>query len=312
MTVVVEMPNILITAASGQTGTRLIRKLRERGITPYALVHRAKSAEVVQALGAIPVLGDAWSPDDLDRAMRGMDRVYHIAPSLVVDEPELGYRAISAAKKAGVRHFVLHGVMAPFLENINYHWAKLLVQRALYRSGLAYTVLLPTNFMQNVSWTWPLIAREGRWVLPYSVERRLTWVDLEDVAEAAARVLTEEGHEYGTYELCGTDAYLSRAEIAAMMSKVLGRPIVAEQESPHDYLEHARKQAFFSRFKDDEIAQILAMFDDYDRYGMPAGNPRVLAMLLGRQPGSYREFLEKLARPEAKNAPGITSYGLPA
>lgn len=306
------MNRILITAASGQTGTRLIRQLRQRGLTPRAMVTRTESAAIVAALGAEPFVGDSWDPGDLRRAMEGMDRVYHIAPSLTRDEPELGRRVVAAAKESGVRHFVLHGVIAPYLDNINYHWAKQLVQRELYRSGMPYTVLLPTNFMQNVSWTWPLIAREGKWSLPYSVDRKLTWVDLDDVAEAAARVLTEDGHEYGTYELCGTDSYLSRKEIAALMSEALGRPVTAVREAPHDYLAHARTQPFFSRFRDEEVEQILAMFDDYDRFGMPAGNPRVLAMLLGRPPASFGEFLSHLIGRHDAAAAAVTSYGLPA
>lgn len=306
------MKKILIIGAAGQTGTRLICRLKALGLTPHAMVTRAASADTVNALGAVAVLGDAWNEANLLEAMRGVDSVYYIPPSLVVDEPRLGRGVIAAAQQAGVGHFVMHGVMAPYLDNIKYHWAKQLMQRELYRSGIPYTVLLPTNFMQNVSWTWPLIAREGRWSLPYNPHRKLTWVDLDDVAEAAAIVLTEAGHEYGTYELCGTDAFLSRAQIADMMSKTLGRPISAVQEAPQEYLEHARKQAFFGRFSDAEVAQILAMFEDYDRYGMPAGNPRVLAMLLKREPASYQDFLERLVKPGSENRSGVTSYGLPS
>ncbi len=306
------MKKILITAASGQTGTRLIRQLCAQGYTPRALVTRPESVATVTALGAEACVGNCWDPADLRRAMNGMDSVYHIAPSLTHDEPELGRRVVAAAKEASICHFVLHGVIAPYLENINYHWAKQLLQRELYRSGIPYTVLLPTNFMQNISWTWPLIARQGKWSLPYSVDRRLTWVDLDDVAEAAARVLTEPGHEYGTYELCGTQSFLSRREIAQLMTQALGRPIEAVQESPQDYLAHARTQPFFSRFTDEEVNQILAMFDDYDRYGMPAGNPQSLSMLLGRPASTYREFLQRLIDPQGAGAASVTSYGLPA
>lgn len=306
------METVLVTAASGQTGTRLIRLLTQRGVKVKALVRRATSAETVAKLGADAVVGDAWIADDLDRAFDGVQRVYHIAPSLTYNEPELGALVVAAAQRAQVRHFVLHGVMAPYLDNINYHWAKQLIQRQLYRSGLAYTVLLPTNYMQNVAWTWPTIERDGHWVLPYSVERKLTWVDLDDVAQAAAIVLTEPGHEYGTYELCGTDSFLSRAGIAALMSETFGKPIAAVKESPQAYLERAKSQPFFGRFREEEVQQILAMFDDYDRFGMPAGNPHVLSMLLNRPATSYRQFLARLARTQNDcGKSGVTSYGLP-
>jgi uncharacterized protein YbjT (DUF2867 family) len=203
-------------------------------------------------------------------------------------------------------------VIAPYLQHINYHWAKQLIQADLYRSGLAYTVMLPTNYMQNVSWTWPLISRDGRWELPYGIDKKLTWVDLDDVAEAVANVLLEDGHEYGTYELCGRDGFLSRREIASILGRVAGRKIEAVKSDVDAYLAHCRTQPFFARMSDEEIDQIRAMFEDYDTYGMPAGNSNVLSMLLGRPANDYLAFARKLVFDRTSSAGGIlTSYGLP-
>jgi len=303
---------ILITSAAGQTGTRIIRNLVARGAQVRGYVRSQASGELVRRLGAEPVFGDLRDEAALARAMQGIRKVYHIAPSLSHREHEMGRGVIAAAQEARVGHFVLHGVMAPYLQHINYHWAKQLLQQDLYRSGLPYTVMLPTNYMQNVSWTWPLIAREGRWELPYSVDTRLTWVDLDDVAEAVANVLLEDGHEYGTYELCGRDAFLSRREIAEILGRAAGRNIVAVKSDVEAYLQHCRTQPFFSRMSDDELDQIRAMFEDYDRYGMPAGNPQVLSMLLGRPANDYATFARKLAFDGAgKASPALTTYGLP-
>jgi uncharacterized protein YbjT (DUF2867 family) len=178
---------------------------------------------------------------------------------------------------------------------------------------MPYSVLMGTNYMQNVSWTWPTIVERGEWILPYSTEKRLTWLDLEDAAEAAANVLTERGHEYASYELCGTDSFLSRAEIAAMMSRAIGKPVRAVKIGVDEYLEQARRMPFFQRFRDEEIEQIRAMFADYDAFGLPAGNSRVLSMLLGRPAASYAQFLERLARGMAHGGASgaANTYGLP-
>jgi uncharacterized protein YbjT (DUF2867 family) len=302
---------VLITAAAGQTGTRLTRLLCARGVRVRGLVTKPASAEVVQSLGGMPFIGDLRDLQALREAMAGVDKVYHIAPTLSYDEHQMGRIVLEAAQRAGVRHFVLHGVMAPYLQNINYHWAKEQIQWDLYRSGMPYSVLLPTNFMQNIAWSWPTIAREGRWELPYSIDRKITWVDLDDVAEAAANVLTEPGHELGTYELSGTDAFLSRRDIAALMSEELGREIQAVETDVDDYLQRYRSMPFFARTRQEELDQIRAMFVDYDKHGMPAGNPKVLSMLLGRPAQTYRGFLKKLNRPAREAAQGITTYGLP-
>jgi uncharacterized protein YbjT (DUF2867 family) len=301
---------ILITSAAGQTGTRIISHLVERKMLVRGLVTNQASARKIESLGAEAAIGDLRDPTSLESAMKGVAKIYHIAPTLTVNEHDMGKTVIAAAAKSGVGYFVLHGVIAPYLQHINYHWAKELIQFDLYRSGLAYTVLLPTNFMQNISWTWPMIAQKGRWELPYSTTKKLTWVDVDDVAEAAANVLTQPGHEYGTYELCGTDAFLSRAEIAALMSKALGRDVVAVKSDPDAYLAAARKQPFFARVSNDELNQIRAMFVDYDLYGIPAGNPKVLSMLLGRPAGTYEQFLANLSKRDTSDPRSslITDY----
>lgn len=150
----------------------------------------------------------------------------------------------------------------PYLQqHINYHWAKERIQFDLYRSGMPYSVLLPANLMQNVSWTWPSIVEKGRWELPYSTLKKLTWVDLDDVAEAAANVLSYPGYEYGTYELCGSKSFLSRDEIAVLMSSALGRKIRAVKIDINEYLALARTQPFFERMSPEEISQIRAVWD---------------------------------------------------
>jgi NAD(P)H dehydrogenase (quinone) len=303
---------ILVTSASGQTGTRLIAQLVRRGMPVRGQVVRPQSAQKIAALGATPVVADLRDAAAMGAAMHGVDRVYHIAPSLAYKEHEMGKVVLAAARDAGVQHFVLHGVMAPYLQHLPFHWAKECMQVDLYRSGIPYTVLMGTNYMQNISWTWPAIVERGEWILPYSTEKRLTWLDLDDAAEAAANVLTEQGHDYASYELCGTDSFLSRAEIAAMMSRALGKPVRAVKIGIDEYLAEARAMPFFSRFREEEIGQIRAMFIDYDAYGLPAGNSKVLSMLLGRPAASYAQFLERLAQGLSIGAaPAAHSYGLP-
>lgn len=301
---------ILITAAAGQTGTRVINHLIKRKIRVRGLVTNCRSAMKIERLGAEALVGDLRDPTALAAAMKGVSKIYHIAPSLTTKEHEMGQLVVSAALNAGVRHFVLHGVIAPYLQHINYHWAKERVQFDLYRSGMPYTVLLPANFMQNVSWTWPSIVEKGRWELPYSTSKKLTWVDLDDVAEAAARVLSSSGYEYGTYELCGSESFLSRDEIAALMTSALGRTVRAVKTDIDEYLALARTQPFFERMRPEELNQIRTMFIDYDLYGMPAGNEKVLSMILGRPAGSCLQFVRKLAKGsgQAGQAGLITDY----
>ena len=80
-----------------------------------------------------------------------------------------------------------------------HHWKKLRVEEMLFESRLPYTILQPATYMQNLLAYWCKIHEEGIFQLPYSVETRLSMVDLNDVAQAAAIVLTEPGHVGATY-----------------------------------------------------------------------------------------------------------------
>src|SRR5882757_5181570 len=123
---------ILITAAAGQTGTRIISHLAARKLAVRGLVTNRRSALKVESLGAEAVIGDLRDPKSLATAMSGVTKLYHIAPTLTVNEHDMGKMVISAAMNAGIQHFVLHGVIAPYLQHINYHWAKELIQFDLY------------------------------------------------------------------------------------------------------------------------------------------------------------------------------------
>jgi uncharacterized protein YbjT (DUF2867 family) len=302
---------VLVTSAAGQTGTRLIRHLVVRGVRVRGLVTKQASADRIAGLGAEPVLGDLRDGDALRRAMDGASKLYHIAPTLAADEYSLHRGVLRAAQAAGISHFVLHGVIAPYLQDVPFHWAKQRLIADLYHSGLPYTVLLPGNFMQNLAWTWPDIAARGEWALPYRTDVPLCWVDLDDVAEAAANVLTGEGDAYATYELVGTGSVLTRDEVAALMTQAWGRPVRAVRVEVHEYLTRSREQPFFARLSDDEIQQIRAMFRGYDAVGCPAGNSKVLSMLLGRSATSFESFLRRLAEGAIRSA-CITDYGLAA
>jgi uncharacterized protein YbjT (DUF2867 family) len=223
------------------------------------------------------------------RVTHGARRVYHICPNMAPDETEIGRLALNAARDAGVRHFVYHSVLHPQTESMPHHWRKLRVEEALFKSGLPFTILQPAAYMQNVLAGWERVVTEGVYAVPYAAETRIGMVDLEDVAEAAARVITERGHEGASYELAGPEV-LMQHEVAAVMGAAVGRPVRAEEIDRTDWERGARAAGL----SDYAIETLLAMFRYYERFGF-WGNPRVLAWLLGRKPAGFGEFLARVA-----------------
>jgi uncharacterized protein YbjT (DUF2867 family) len=202
------------------------------------------------------------------------------------DEVLIGQQVITAARNAGVKRFVFHSVLHPQTEAMPHHWNKLRVEELLFESGLDFTILQPAAYMQNVLAGWTAIIQEGIYRVPYPVETRLGMVDLEDVAAAAAIVLTEPGHEGASYELAGPET-LTQTEVAAILSKVLGQPVRAEQVSIADWSREARAAGL----EEHKIDILVKMFRYYEKFNF-WGNPRVLGWLLNRPPRRFHTFIE--------------------
>lgn len=279
---------ILVTGAAGKTGRAVIRALTAKGEAVRALVHRPEQIRSVEASGAQQVVvGDMRLRATMDQAAQGVRAVYHICPNVSPDEVAIGQLAIVTARSAGVEHFVYHSVLHPQIEAMPHHWQKLRVEEQLFESRLCYTILQPTAYMQNVLAHWDQIMEQGVYPVPYAVETRLGMVDLEDVAEAAAVVLTEPGHAGAVYELAGAEV-LSQTEVATILGQQLAHPVRAETVPLETWERRARE----SGLGDYQVETLVKMFRYYECYGF-WGNPRVLSWLLGRSPTTFAAFIER-------------------
>jgi len=280
---------ILVTGAAGKTGRAVLRTLVASGESVRALVHRSDQVPVVETLGVQDVLvGDMRDQATVGQAAQGVRAVYHICPNVSPDEVAIGESLIAAAKSAGVEHFVFHSVLHPQIEAMPHHWRKLRVEECLFESGLTTTILQPTTYMQNVLAHWDQILGQGIYTVPYSVDSRLSMVDLEDVAQVAALVLTQPGHAGATYELVGTES-ISPAEIATLLGRQLDRPVRAEIVA----LEEWEDQARAAGLGDDQVASLIKMFRYYDLHDF-LGNSRVLECLLERPPNRFADFVKRI------------------
>ena len=146
---------ILVTGAAGKTGQAVIRALVARGADVRALVHRPEQVPITAGLGARETIaGDLRDRAALARAAQGARVIYHICPNVSPDEVTIGRAAIAAARAAGVQHFVYHSVLHPQVEAMPHHWLKMRVEELLFQSGLAYTILQPAAYVQNVLAHW--------------------------------------------------------------------------------------------------------------------------------------------------------------
>lgn len=269
---------ILITGAGGKTGRAVLAALQQAtqpGETGIRLFLRRQ--EPLPA-GVEGFVGDMTRATDWEEAMAGVKRIYHICPNMHPDEIGIGRLALAAARQAGVGHFVYHSVLHPQTEKMPHHWRKMRVEEMILESGLPFTILQPTAYMQNIGAGWEGIREAGAFRVPYPVATRISLVDLQDVAEVAAMALLGDDHLGATYELVGTPP-LSQVEVAQILTAALDRPVQVEAISPAVWEQEARQAGVPAT----AIAPLLAMFRYYAAHGL-VGNPAVLRWLLGREP----------------------------
>jgi NAD(P)H dehydrogenase (quinone) len=277
------MSEVAVTGASGKTGLSVLKALRGRGIAARALIRRSDAADVVHAHGATDVrVVDLADRDATAAALSSCRALYHIPPNMHPAEDELSGAVVAAAQLSGLSRFVLHSVLMPYVEAMPHHLRKARAEDAVRRSGLAWTILQPASYMQNL---WPLLERAnpaGGVSVPYSVRALFTPVDLADVAEVAAIVIADDRHDRATYELAGPEL-LDMVAMLSVVSTALNTPFHARTQD----LASWRRAAKATGTAEQVISDLAAMFAYYDAHGF-AGNPGVLRMVLGREPTDLR------------------------
>jgi uncharacterized protein YbjT (DUF2867 family) len=276
---------ILVVGASGKFAGMVIPELARRGADVRGLVHNPADAQSVRTAGAREVaFGDLTDAASVATALRGIDRVFYIAPVALPDEANTGKAFVAASIDAGVRRFVFSSVIHPVLSSLPNHANKAPVENAVLNSHLEYTLLHPTVLFQNFASAWKGIVESGVVAEPWSNDTRFSRVDYRDVAEVASIALTEDRLLYGTFELCA-EGWLDRNDVASLIGDVLGREI-KPQRIPPDTLPAAAQA-------------MRPMFDHYDEIGL-RGNAMTLAAILGREPRTLRAYFEELAPPSGK------------
>ena len=279
---------IFLTGAAGKTGRAILKSLKKYGAEVKPLVRSEQQAEEIRSVGNFQsILGDLRHPESFESQLGTIDTFYYICPNVSPDELTIGKELIRIAKKSKVRHFVYHSVLHPQIEAMPHHWLKMRMEEALFESGLDFTILQPCAYMQNILGGWNSI-KNGSYVTPYDISSRLSIVDLDDIAEAAALVMTHPGHENAIYELTGPEP-LSQIEVAQRLSQAIGRAVAAVEQSREEWRQNALKNGMV----ESQVIVLLKMFEYYDKNGL-VGNPATLRNLLGRTPTSFSQFLERI------------------
>jgi uncharacterized protein YbjT (DUF2867 family) len=278
---------ILLTGSTGKVGTEVLKALGLRKVKVRALVRKA---DAKLPKGVEVFVGDLLDPVAVEKAMEGVDALY-LLNGVVPDELTQGLIAYGLAKKKRLKHVVYHSVFkVDAFKDVPHFASKLAIENALRAFDVPFTIIRPNYFFQNdVSLRIPLMDA-GLYPVPLGKEG-ISAVDVRDIAEATAIVLTTEGHFGKTYNLNGPEA-LSGAKAASIWSELLGKAIRYPGEAMDAFEEQMRKNApSWSAF------DIRMMFQGYLERGFAAGpgDMETLTALLGHGPRNYADFARETA-----------------
>ena len=211
---------VLVTGATGNTGMGLVAMLRRANVDVRVFVRDAVKAEPLKAISAEVVVGDLDKPETISPALEGVQKIY----LLTWNGPTQAQQAenvIKAARRVGDIHLVRHSMWGPEASRIIKQGYQ--IEETVRASGLPWTLLKPTFFMQNTMMAAQTISSHGTiyWDMK---DGKLGMIDVRDIVDAAFAVLTGTGHENKTYILTGPEA-ISFHDVARTFSEILGKDI---------------------------------------------------------------------------------------
>ncbi|MET9965060.1 NAD(P)H-binding protein [Streptomyces sp. NPDC006356] len=234
---------ILVTGATGNIGSALLRELHLAGATPVrGLTRDAGRASFPEGIEAVE--GDLAQADSLKAALEGARSLFLL--SGMGAEAEV----LAAARQADVEHVVLvSSITVQTHPHLPAACENLAVERLLKDSGMAWTILRPTQFASNTLWWAQSIRDQGVVRAPYA-DIGLPTIHPADIAAVARVALTEPGHRGRTYALTGPECVTVRQQVAAIAAS-LGREVA--------FIEISREEAHqqMASFMGDETADAV-------------------------------------------------------
>lgn len=269
---------VLVTGSSGSVGRAVVTYLRARGATVRTTVRPGKGRGGTE--GCESAEFDFEHPSTFGAALEGVDRVFFVRPPHMSD-PKSFQPFIAAMVSARVKQVVFLSVQGAGQNIFVPHHG---IEVLLKRSGLPWTFLRPSFFMQNLTTTHRADIQDRDEIFVPAGTGRTNFIDVDDIGEVAAICLTEPGHEGKAYEITGSEA-LTYAEVASILSQACGRDIVYSRPSAKRFKSHMKRLGH-----DDAYVDVMGSIYAVARFGLAAGTTDTFERLVGRKPRTFCEW----------------------
>ncbi|OKI02005.1 NAD(P)-dependent oxidoreductase [Streptomyces sp. CB02923] len=275
-------PAVLVTGATGTTGSRIVARLAALGCDVRAASRRATPQD-----GARPVRFDWYDPATHAEALRGTDRVHLVPPVGDRDPAAVVLPFLDRARAAGVRRVVLLGSSAiarggPAVGQVHAVLPELFDE---------WAVLRPSWFMQNFSGghAHARSIREDGVIATATGDGRVAFVDADDIAAVAAHALTDRTAPGTDLVITGPEA-LSYDAVAAVVTRVTGRPVT------HLQLTHEQLRDRLATGIPGDFATLLADLDRSIAEGAEDRTTDTVERVTGRPPRGFLTYAQEEMR----------------
>ena len=284
---------ILVTGATGTVGSEVVKQLASLGQKVKASVHTQSKANKFKDQNGIDTVGiDFYKPETIADAFRHVDRVFLLTPPSP-DMTNLYSTLITEAKKNDIKYIVKLSVIGADIEpGITIGRLHRQEEKIIEESRIPYTFLRSGAFMQNfVNFFGQTIREQNAIYLPVG-EGKVSFVDVRDIAAAAAALVINNHaqDENKAYDITGQEA-LSYAQAAEVLSKELGRKI-SYIDIPEESARKGMKENGMSDWLVDGLLEIYAII----RAGHAAQTTTSIEEITGRKPILFSQFVKDYAK----------------
>ncbi|MCA3754338.1 MAG: NmrA family NAD(P)-binding protein [Phenylobacterium sp.] len=276
---------ILVTGAAGNIGAEIVKRLQARKADFAVMTHASGGAPA----GAGETQGDFLDPASLRRAFEGVDTLFLLFP-LVPEMPRMAANAVAAAKAAGVRHIVRSsGAGADAASPAAIAKVHGEIDALIRNSGIPFTLLLPTSFMQNLVNFYGAAIRDGALYAPRG-DGATAVIDVRDIADVAVEVLTHPAAHAGqSYTLTGPED-LTDAQMVSAIARQIGRDVRYV-----DVPEAAAVDSLTRMGSPPQVIEWLMSLNHVIKQGWAAGVSPVVETITGRPPRNLADFVRENA-----------------
>ena len=228
--------SIVVTGATGQLGGLAVRALLKRGVAAGEIVATGRDATRLAELGTLGVsVRHAEYTDlaSLTQAFVGGERLLFVSSSETDRRVEQAHNVVQAARQVGAGLIAYTSIAKADTSSLLLAAEHRATEQIIRESGLPYAFLRNSWYLENYTSQIPAFLESGV-ILGSAQSGRVSAATRADFADAAAAVLTGNGHAGKAYELGGDDAF-TMAEFASALSAASGKPVTYQDLPPEEY-----------------------------------------------------------------------------